>query len=93
MCRNADIGWDEEKNRKLKAERGLAFEDVIAAIENGWVLDDLRHSGTKRAHQRILVVDIGGYACGVPYVIDGDVLFLKIIYRSRDFQRAYMRAK
>ena len=29
MRQNADIGWDEEKNRKLKAERGLAFEDVI----------------------------------------------------------------
>ena len=86
-----EISWNEEKNRQLKAERGLAFEDVVAAIENGLVLADIRHPSEDRAHQRILVVNIGGYACGVPYIRHGDIMFLKTIYRNRDFQRTYMR--
>ena len=88
-----EISWNDEKNSRLKTERGLAFEDVMTAIENGRVLDDVRHPRAGRAHQRILIVDIGGYACGVPYVRDEKTMFLKTIYRSRDFQRAYMRPK
>ena len=87
-----DISWSEEKNRRLKAVRGLAFEDVVAAVENGRVLADIRHPNAERGHQRILVVSIGGYACGVPYVRDGKNVFLKTIYRNRVFQRTYVRS-
>ena len=86
-----EISWNEEKNRILKVERGISFEEVVAAIENGRVLDDVEHPDASWSHQRILVVDIDGYACGVPYVQDGEVMFLKTIYRNRDFQRIYKR--
>ena len=88
-----EIVWSEEKNAILKAERNLAFEDIVSAIENGRVLADVRHPAAARSHQRILVVDIDGYACGVPYVSQDGVMFLKTIYRDRKFQRTYMRAK
>jgi hypothetical protein len=87
------VRWSEDKNRQLKAERGLSFEAVLAAIEGGRILDDLAHSNPKRAHQRVLVVEIDGYACGVPYVRDGAAIFLKTAYRSRVFQEGYLRSK
>ena len=93
MLSPIEISWNEEKNRILKVERGISFEEVVAAIENGRVLDDVEHPDAGRSHQRILVVDIDGYACGVPYVRDGEVMFLKTIYRNRNFQRIYMRLK
>jgi uncharacterized DUF497 family protein len=88
-----EIIWSEEKNAILKSERGLTFEDVVAAIENGRVLADVSDPAPSRNHQRILVVDIGGYACGVPYVNQDGVMFLKTIYRDRKLHRAFMRTK
>jgi uncharacterized DUF497 family protein len=93
MRPSIEIGWSDEKNRKLKAERGLSFENVMEAIEHSRVLDIVAHPDPKRSHRRILVVEIGGYACGVPFVGNGDSNFLKTIYRSRDFQRMYLRLK
>jgi uncharacterized DUF497 family protein len=90
MLFGAEIQWSEEKNRKLKAERGLAFEDVIAAIENGRLLADIEHyQAARKDRQRILVVGIGGYACAVPYVADGRKVFLKTIFRSRALMTKY----
>ncbi len=89
--RGAVIAWDEEKSRWLKAERGLSFEAVLAAIEDGRILADLAHPDSERfGHQRVLVVLIDGYACAVPYVVDGETRFLKTIYRSRALQRKYV---
>ena len=91
MRQGAEIGWNEEKNRKLKAERGLAFEDVIAAIENGRVLADIDHYQASRKHnQRILVVEIEEYACAVPYVEIETRVFLKTIFRSRALNKRYV---
>ena len=32
------ITWDPEKNKKLKRERGVSFEEVLLAIENGGLM-------------------------------------------------------
>ncbi len=83
--------WSEEKNRKLKRERGVSFEDVETAIEGGMFIADYLHPNQERYFgQRVLIVEIDGYACLVPYVRDDDVLFLKTIYRSRKAQRRYL---
>ncbi len=85
------LDWNREKNRQLKEARGLSFEDVENALEQGRLLDDMPHPDAKRyPHQYILVVEIDGYACIVPYVVDGETLFLKTIYRSRKAQRLYL---
>ena len=84
--------WDPEKSAALLLQRGLCFEDVVAAAEDGRVLADIPHHNAEHfAHQRILVVEIAGYACGVPYVLEGEVRFLKTIYPSRALTRRYMK--
>jgi uncharacterized DUF497 family protein len=86
------LRWSDEKNRQLLEERGLTFEDVAIAIKNDKVLNDGRHPDkTRFAHQRMLIVEIDGYACAVPYVIDGDRIFLKTIFKSRKERRRYAK--
>ena len=89
MKLNFTVVWDESKNEWLKAHRGLSFEAVLAAIEDGGQLEDTEHPGAKRKHQRILVVALEGYACVVPYVRDGSTVFWKTIYRSRDLNKKH----
>ena len=91
MLKREDISWNEEKNWHLKETRGVGFEDVVEAIETGQVLADIEHHDeTRRGHQRLLVVDLHGYACVVPYVSDGVRIFLKTIYHSREMQHRYL---
>jgi len=83
--------WDDNKNQKLLSGRDLCFEMVVLALEDGRLLDDLAHPNTKLyAHQRLMVVEIDGYACGVPYTENDDHLFLKTIYHSRTSQKKYL---
>ena len=52
--------WDDAKNAKLKADRGIGFEDVVFHIERGDLLDILEHpnperrDGIARTNQRSL---------------------------------------
>lgn len=86
--------WDSDKNNRLKADRSrsICFEDVVSAIESGGLLDDVAHPNKmKYAHQRILIVEFSGYVYAVPYVRQDDgVRFLKTVYPSRAFTRAYL---
>lgn len=84
--------WDLVKNEKLKAERGVSFEAVLAALERGDVLDDYTHPNKdKYPNQRLLVVRLGEYAYVVPYVETESELFLKTIIPSRKATKEYLR--
>lgn len=88
------IKYSEEKNLLLKETRGLCFEDVIQAIENGNILDDLEHHDKKKyPKQRILVIKIRNYACAVLYIVDKrkEAVFLKTVYPSRVLTKKYLR--
>ena len=83
--------WDKEKNQKLKQERGIGFEDIIVAIDEGKLLLTLEHH--KRANQKIYVVNVGDYAYMVPFVEDEEKRFLKTIYPSRKMTKRYIIRK
>jgi len=83
------IEWDEQKNAILKKERGLSFEMVLEAIEGGRVLDDYEHSQVAYSHQRILIVKVDGYPIMVPYVQEGDKIFLKTMFHNRKLKGVY----
>ena len=83
--------WNHEKNLKLKAERGISFEQVAMHIERGDVLDVVQHINQKRyPNQLILVVEIDNYAYLVPFVEDDQGKFLKTIIPSRKATREYL---
>lgn len=85
------INWDEEKNRQILEERGVCFEDVLEAVENGRILADMKHpNAEKYNHQRILIVKIDEYVYIVPYVEKDEELFLKTMYPSRKFTKLFL---
>lgn len=86
------IRWDVTKNEKLRSQRGVSFEAVLAALDRGDLLDDYIHPNQgKYPNQRLLVVQIEGYAYLVPYVETESELFLKTIIPSRKATKQYLR--
>jgi len=87
-----EIDWDSAKNKLLKSERGVGFEDVVVRLVNGNVLDTLDHPNqAKYPNQRIHVLDINGYVYLVPFVENEQGIFLKIIIPSRKATKNYLR--
>lgn len=80
--------WDEEKNKKLKHERGIGFEEIAIAIDEDKLLVTLEHP--RKLNQKIYVVNIRGYAYMIPFVEDGEKRFLKTIYPSRKMTKKYL---
>ena len=83
--------WDSEKNERLKAERGVAFEQVVLHIDQGDLLGVYEHPNQDRyPGQQILVVRIGEYAYLVPFVESEEGRFLKTIVPSRKATRGFL---
>lgn len=83
--------FSPEKNLKLKEERGVSFEEIIAAIENDQLLDIIIHPNKEKyGHQKIYVVEINGYIYLTPFVENHSEIFLKTIIPSRKAQKKYL---
>jgi len=90
----AEYRWDLSKNERLSRDRGVMFEDVLLALEQGRLLDILEHPNAERyRHQKVLVVEIRRYAYAVPCVEHGAEIFLKTIIPSRKLTRRYLRER
>ena len=86
------IDWDASKSAKLMAERSVCFEDILTAIDENRILDNLEHPNRLRyKSRRILVVEIDDYAFLVPFVEDGTKIFLKTIIPSRKATKKYLQ--
>ncbi|MBM3423222.1 MAG: BrnT family toxin [Chlorobi bacterium] len=86
------FAWSNEKNRKLQRERDISFELVVTQIETGKILDILEHPDQERCPgQRLLVVDIDGYAFLVPFVERETEIFLKTVIPSRKATKHYLK--
>ena len=87
----SDFDWDDEKNEFLKRTGGVSFEDVVFHIQNGDVLDIIKHPNAARyPNQNIVVLNIEGYVYLVPYVKERGTRFLKTIIPSRKATKEYL---
>jgi hypothetical protein len=87
------ITWSIEKNRTLKEDkhRSICFEDIVAVIESGKLLADIKHPNPDRyPHQRMFIVLVNDYVYSVPYIETDDEIFLKTAYQSRRFKNIYL---
>ena len=83
--------WPPEKNDWLRAERGISFEEITVAVEAGALLEVVLHPNPKKyPRQKIMVVEVSGYAYLVPYIEERDHLFLKTIIPSRKATRDFI---
>jgi hypothetical protein len=82
--------WSAEKDQKLRSERGLGFEEAVKRLQEGGLLDMIRHPDQRRfPHQHVYVFEKDGDIWCMPFVEDANSLFLKTIYRSRKLRKKY----
>jgi uncharacterized DUF497 family protein len=82
--------WNAEKNEILARERGITFEEIVQGIESGAKVIETDHPNKEKyPNQKILIVDVNGYAYLVPCVIDKNEYFLKTIIPSRKATKKY----
>jgi len=87
----SDFDWNDEKNEFLRSTRGVSFEDVVFHIQNGDVLDIIKHPNEARyPKQNLIVINIEGYVYLVPYVKERGTRFLKTIIPSRKATKEYL---
>ncbi len=92
-----DIGfdWSTEKNRRLIEQRGISFERVVVAIEQGGLVDVLGHPNQEKYPGQLnYAVEIDKYIHLVPFVTQADgTRILKTIIPSRKATRDYKRRR
>ena len=84
--------WNPDKNEWLKKNRNISFEQIIFHLSQGdiWMVSD-HPNQEKYPNQKILIVDVNGYAYLVPCIIEGNEYFLKTIIPSRKATKMYLR--
>jgi uncharacterized DUF497 family protein len=84
--------WDNEKNEWLKEHRNICFEQVVILFEREDVLDVIEHPNQDSyPDQKIAIVNINDYAYLVPFLQDGEEIFLKTVIPSRKATNKYVR--
>ena len=85
-----NFAWNLEKNKSLKNERGVCFEDVVALINENKTLDIIMHPNQQKyPHQKIYIVILLGYVHMVPFIQLNNEIFLKTIVPSRKMHKLY----
>jgi hypothetical protein len=94
MKKITEYRYNPEKSERLKKERGIDFEDVIALIALGRIVR-FKENPNKEIypHQYMYEIDVDGYIYIVPFVLDGTVGFLKTIYPSRLATKRHRKGK
>lgn len=86
------FNWNQDKNTQLKEQRDISFEEIVFALENDGLLDEVKHQS--RENQRMFIVFIKNYVYLVPYVNeDEDTVFLKTNIPSRKAYKKYLGVK
>jgi len=84
------ITYGKEKNELLKQSRGIGFEEIIAAIDAGKVLDVYDHPDqVNYSGQKIYVVEALEYVYLIPFIRNEEGIFLKTIIPSRKAKKIY----
>ena len=82
--------WSEMKNMWLLEHRDISFEDIVIAIEEGRLLDEVQNK-KKYSQQKIFIIQIADYIYLVPFVEDEAKIFLKAIIPSRKATKKYFK--
>ena len=80
-----EFRWSEVKSLKLKKERGVSFEDIIAGRFLGI------EKNISRDNQWLMIFEVDGYVWVVPYVEAKDQYFLKTAFPSRKHMKIYLK--
>lgn len=83
--------FDSQKNRTLKKERSISFDEIIFYIEQGNLIDVIEHPNKKKySGQRIYLVEVNNYVYLVPFYRVGNEISLITIFPSRKHTKKYI---
>ena len=88
--------WSEEKNRQLKNQRSISFEEIVLCIQEGRIVAVLEHPNKEKyPNQQLYLVSYREQIYVVPFVINEEerIIFLKTIYPSRHYTGKYLERK
>ena len=90
---SAGFDWSTVKTQRPIEQRGISFESVVSAIEQGTLLDILEHPNQDRYPGHLIyVLESDETIHLVPVVTRADgTRFLKTIIPSRKATKAYRR--
>jgi uncharacterized DUF497 family protein len=80
-----DFRWDALKNERLKKERGVSFEEIIASK----FIELEEHPSRK--NQLVMLFEYKDYIWVAPCVVEKDHIFLKTLFPSRKYTRKYRK--
>ena len=81
------LNWNSEKNKTLKRERGITFEEIAYLIESGQIIGIEENPG--RSNQKMYILEMDNYAVVVPFVENEKEIFLKTAFPSRKYTNRY----
>ncbi len=83
--------WNKEKNLLLKETRKISFEQVVMHIEQGDLMDVIKHPNEEKyTNQKILIINVNNYIYTIPFIENINERFLKTIIPSRKFTKKYL---
>jgi hypothetical protein len=78
-----EFRWNEDKNKFLKQERGVSFEEIL----DSKFIGAERHP--TRKNQMVLKFEYKKYIWIIPCVIEDKFIFLKTIFPSRKYTKMF----
>lgn len=94
---NASFAYEfsAEKNQQLIKERGVSFEEAIAALANDKLIDTIAHPNIEKyPNQFIYILEINGYVYLLPFVRKNQTtVFLKTLFPSRKLTKQYLTSR
>ena len=81
------LNGNSEKNKILKREHGISFEEIAYLIESGQIIGIEENPG--RFNQKMYVLEIENYAFIVPFVENDKEIFLKTAFPSRKYTKRF----
>ena len=82
-----EISWNLLKSERLKKTRGVSFEEILQSE----LVSVKEHPN--RTDQKIMLFKHKRYIWVVPFVESSHTIFLKTLYPSRRYTRAYKRGE
>lgn len=86
--------WNPDKNKLLKEERNISFEQIVYHLSQGDVWKIADHPDQNNyPEQKIYFVIVKDYIYLVPHVVTQEHVFLKTIVPSRKATKLYKKEK
>src|SRR3989338_6430171 len=83
-----EVQFNREKDKVLLEKRGIGFEDIKQALENGKLLNVVKHPNSKRyPRQKMFLIELNNYVFMVPFIEEREYIFLKTIIPSRKYTK------